>query len=114
VATIETYRKQAKLLLRWHRQGDYSVGGRVRQIERYRPLTDSEVLALKLNLALAQEIIALEAGHKNWAELKSAAAGCTESSTCFRGPASSKKRNPNSLGTGCQEVCQLLPPEARL
>jgi len=50
VATIETYRKQAKLLLRWHRQGDYSVGGRVRQLERYRSLIDPEVLALALRL----------------------------------------------------------------
>ena len=25
--TIETYRKQAKLLLRWHREGNYSLGG---------------------------------------------------------------------------------------
>jgi len=23
--TLETYRKQAKLLLRWHREGDYST-----------------------------------------------------------------------------------------
>ena len=71
--TIETYRKQAKLLLRWHREGDYSVGERVRQLERYRSLTDCEVLALRFTLSLAQEIIAVEAGHKNWAELKTAA-----------------------------------------
>lgn len=71
--TLETYRKQAKLLLRWHREGDYSIGGRVRQLERYRSLTDREVLALKFTLALAQEIVAVEAGHKSWAELKAEA-----------------------------------------
>ena len=54
--TIETYRKQAKLLLRWHRQGDYSIGGRVRQLERYRALTDHEVLDLTFTLTMAQEI----------------------------------------------------------
>lgn len=73
--TIETYRKQAKLLVRWHREGDYSIGERVRMLERYRSLTDREVLALKFSLALAQEIIAVEAGYKNWAELKAAAVG---------------------------------------
>jgi len=26
--TIETYRKQARLLLRWHREKDYSLGGK--------------------------------------------------------------------------------------
>jgi uncharacterized glyoxalase superfamily protein PhnB len=73
--TLETHRKQAKLLLRWHREGDYSIGGRVRQLERYRALTDREVLELKFSLALAQEIVAVEAGHRSWAELKAATAG---------------------------------------
>ena len=73
--TIETYRKQAKLLLRWHREKNYSVGGKVRQLERFRSITDREVLAMRFTLALAQEIIAVEAGYKSWAELKS---GTTE------------------------------------
>lgn len=73
--TLETYRKQAKLLLRWHREGDYSIGERVRRLERFRSLTDREVLALKFTLALAQEIVAVEAGHRSWAELKAAAVG---------------------------------------
>src|SRR3974390_6800 len=73
--TLETYRKQAKLLVRWHREGDYSIGGRVRQLERYRTLTDCEALALKFTLTLAQEIVAVEAGHQSWAELKTASVG---------------------------------------
>lgn len=73
--TLETYRKQAKLLLRWHREGDYSIGGRVRQLERYQSFTDRQVLDLKFTLALAQEIVAVEAGHQSWAELKAATAG---------------------------------------
>jgi uncharacterized glyoxalase superfamily protein PhnB len=73
--TLETYRKQAKLLLRWHRERDYSVGEHVRRLERYRSLTDREVLALNFPLTLAQEIIATEAGYQNWAELKAATAG---------------------------------------
>lgn len=77
--TLETYRKQAKLLVRWHREGDYSVGGKVHQLERYRSLTDSEALALKFTLALAQEIVAVEAGHHSWAELKTAASGRAKS-----------------------------------
>jgi len=76
--TLETYRKQAKLLLRWHREGDYSIGEKVRQLERYRALTDRHVLALKFTLALAQEIVAVEAGHRNWTELKAATAGASK------------------------------------
>jgi len=73
--TIETYRKQAKRLLRWHREKDYSVGGRVRRLERYQSLTDREVLALKFTLTMAHEIVAVEAGYRSWAELKAATAG---------------------------------------
>ncbi|MBN1239184.1 MAG: VOC family protein [Gammaproteobacteria bacterium] len=69
---LETYKKQAKQLLRWHRDGNYSVGGRIRQLLRYRRLTDREALALDFKLAEAQEIIALEAGYDSWLALKSA------------------------------------------
>jgi uncharacterized glyoxalase superfamily protein PhnB len=72
--TIETYRKQAKLLLRWHQEKDYSIGEKLRKLERYRMLTDREALDLRFTLALAQEIVAVEAGYRNWTELKGATA----------------------------------------
>jgi catechol 2,3-dioxygenase-like lactoylglutathione lyase family enzyme len=72
MSDLETYRKQAKLLVRWRREGNYSIGGRVRQLDRYRQLSDREVLAMDFPLALAQEIIAFEAGHSSWAALKRA------------------------------------------
>ena len=71
--TLDTYRKQAKLLMRWHRERDYSIGGRVRTLDRFKTLTDREILAMKFPLTLAQEIVAVEAGHKSWAELKAVA-----------------------------------------
>ena len=70
--TLDTYRKHAKLLVRRHGDGDYSIGGRVRRLHRYQALTDREALALPFTLALAQEIIAVEAGHDSWATLKAA------------------------------------------
>lgn len=72
--SLDTYKKQAKLLLRQHREGNYSVGGRIRQLTRYGSLTDSEVLGLRFQLVEAQELIALEAGHASWADLKVAVA----------------------------------------
>jgi hypothetical protein len=73
--TLETYRKQAKLLLRWHRENNYSIGEHIRRLERYQSLTDREALALNLTLTIAHEIVATEAGYQNWAELKAATAG---------------------------------------
>ena len=72
--TLDTYRKQAKLLMRWHRECASSIGGRVRMLDRFKALTDREILAMKFPLTLAQEIVAVEAGHRSWAELKSVAA----------------------------------------
>lgn len=68
---FDNLRKQANLLVRWHRAGNYSVGERIRSLPRYRNLTDVEALALKFPLSEAQEIIALESGFENWAALKS-------------------------------------------
>ena len=70
MVNFDNLKKQAKLLVRWHRAGNYSVGGRIRGLPRYRNLTDVEALALKFPLSEAQEIIALESGHANWAALK--------------------------------------------
>jgi hypothetical protein len=68
--SLENFKKQAKLLVRWHRQRNNSVGGRIRQLPRYEDLTDTEVLALSFPLNEAQEIVALEQGYNSWAELK--------------------------------------------
>src|SRR5262249_31729791 len=72
---IDSYRKQAKQFVRWHRERNYSVGEKVRLIGRFRGLRDVEVLDMELPLTLAQEIVAVEAGFKDWASLKQAAEG---------------------------------------
>ena len=71
--TIDTYRKQAKQLIRWHRERNYSIGEKFRLLERYRLLTDIEALNTPLPLTVAQEIVAVEAGFENWAVLKASA-----------------------------------------
>lgn len=70
MSRLEAYRKLAKQLVRWHREGNYSIGGRIRGLPRYRQLTDAEALQLKFPLGEAQEIIAREAGFESWAALK--------------------------------------------
>lgn len=88
MAKIETYRKRAKQIVRWHRERNYSVGGKVRQIERFSTLTDAAVLAMPLPLTLAQEVVAVEAGFANWAALKGSLDGvAAEPSPTKAGPA---------------------------
>ena len=50
---LESYRKQAKLLVRWHRDGNFSIGGRLRGLARFSHITDREALAMAFPLALA-------------------------------------------------------------
>jgi len=73
VPTLDTYRKQAKQLVRWHGKRNYSIGEKVRLLKRFRHVTDIEALNAALPLTLAQEIVAVEAGFKNWAALKASA-----------------------------------------
>jgi uncharacterized glyoxalase superfamily protein PhnB len=73
--TLDTFRKQAKLLMRWHREQNYSLGGRVRLVSRLSQLTDREILDRPLPLTLAQEVVAVEAGFADWAALKAGAGG---------------------------------------
>jgi uncharacterized glyoxalase superfamily protein PhnB len=71
---LDIYRKQAKQLVRWHREGNHSIGGRIRGLARYKTLTDREALALAFPLREAQEIVALESGYATWTALKVAVA----------------------------------------
>jgi catechol 2,3-dioxygenase-like lactoylglutathione lyase family enzyme len=77
MSRLEFYKKQAKQLVRWHRDGNYSVAGRIRGLARYKALSDREALALAFPLREAQEVIAIEAGHANWTALKTAVANET-------------------------------------
>jgi hypothetical protein len=61
MSRLDTHKKQAKQLVRWHREGNHSIGGRIRGLARYKMLTDRETLALTFPLREAQEIIAVEA-----------------------------------------------------
>jgi catechol 2,3-dioxygenase-like lactoylglutathione lyase family enzyme len=91
---LDNLKKQAKLLVRWHREGNYSVGGRIRQLPRYCELTDAEILALKFPLREAQEIIALEAGYASWAELKAGIDAAPEAAGPIRAAPALKRANP--------------------
>jgi catechol 2,3-dioxygenase-like lactoylglutathione lyase family enzyme len=77
--SLETYRKHAKQLVRWHRERNYSIGEKLRLLERYCHLTDVEVLEMAMPLTLAQEIVAVEAGFRDWAALKAGTGHVTQS-----------------------------------
>ncbi|HXC57043.1 MAG TPA: VOC family protein [Rhizomicrobium sp.] len=71
VPDFDLLRKQAKQIVRWHREGNYSVAVRIRAgLPRYAALDDAQILAADFRLAEAQALIAREFGFDSWATLK--------------------------------------------
>ena len=68
---LENLKKQAKLILRWHREGYYPVAAQIRGLmPRFRDLPDAEILAASFRLSDAQEMVARQHGFDSWQSLK--------------------------------------------
>lgn len=68
---FENLKKQAKQLVRWHREGYYPVAQRIRYVlPRYRDLDDPAILSVPFGLTDAQELIARELGFDSWEVLR--------------------------------------------
>lgn len=68
---FDNLKKQAKQLVRWHREGYYPVAQRIRMVlPRYRGLDDRAILSEPFSLTDAQELIARELGFDNWEALR--------------------------------------------
>lgn len=69
---LENLKKQAKLILRWHRERYYPVAAQIRAVlPRYRQFSDQDILAQSFRLSDAQEMVARQAGFESWQALKS-------------------------------------------
>jgi hypothetical protein len=76
---LENLRKQAKLYLRWHRDGHYPVAAQIRAVlPRFRDLSDREILQQSFKLADAQELVARQAGFESWQALKTGVQAMTD------------------------------------
>src|SRR5882724_8027929 len=68
---FENLKKQAKLILRWHRDRYFPVAAQIRSgLPRFGQMTDSEVLAQSFRLGDAQELVARQHGFESWQALK--------------------------------------------
>ncbi|HEY9291582.1 MAG TPA: VOC family protein [Microlunatus sp.] len=71
MTNLENLRKQARQLLRWHREHNYAVAPRIRAaLPRYHGLSDEQIFAQRFVLADAQLLLAREAGFETWAMFK--------------------------------------------
>jgi catechol 2,3-dioxygenase-like lactoylglutathione lyase family enzyme len=68
---LENLKKQAKLILRWHRERHYPVAAQIRALlPRFLNMSDSEILAASFKLGDAQEMVARQHGFDSWQTLK--------------------------------------------
>ena len=68
---LENLKKQAKLILRWHRQRHYPVAAQIRGLlPRFLNMPDSEILVASFKLRDAQEMVARQHGFDSWQALK--------------------------------------------
>ena len=68
---LENLKKQAKLILRWHRERHYPVAAQIRgHLPRFLNMPDSEILAASFKLSDAQEMLARQHGFESWQALK--------------------------------------------
>jgi len=67
---LENLKKQAKLILRWHRERHYPVAAQIRGLmPRFLNKSDSEILAANFKLSDAQEMVARQHGFDSWQAL---------------------------------------------
>ena len=68
---LENLKKQAKLILRWHRECHYPVAAQIRgYLPRFQNMSDFEILAAGFKLSDAQEMVARQQGFDSWQALK--------------------------------------------
>lgn len=67
---LDNLKKQAKQLVRWHRQGYHPVAQRIRAaLPRFRDVDDATILSKPFALRDAHELIARELGFESWQAL---------------------------------------------
>jgi len=77
--SLENLKKQAKLVLRWHRDRYYPVAAQIRAVlPRFRHLSDPEVLNAGFKLSDAQEMVARQHGFDSWQALKAGVSSMPE------------------------------------
>jgi catechol 2,3-dioxygenase-like lactoylglutathione lyase family enzyme len=76
---LENLRKQAKLYVRWHRDGYYPVAAQIRAtLPRFKELTDRQILDRGFKLSDAQELVARQSGFESWQALKTGVLAMTD------------------------------------
>jgi uncharacterized glyoxalase superfamily protein PhnB len=106
---LENLKKQAKLILRWHRERHYPVAAQIRGLmPRFLNMPDSEILSANFKLSDAQEMVARQHGFNSWQALK---AGLSATSRRVKLPPSKATitcAEPHLFVTDIKRACEFF------
>jgi uncharacterized glyoxalase superfamily protein PhnB len=106
---LENLKKQAKLVLRWHREGHYPVATQIRgHLPRFLNMRDSEILAASFKLGDAQEMIARQQGFESWQALKTGLSTTSAKVKASPSKATIVGAEPQLLVTDIKRSCEFF------
>jgi len=106
---LENLKKQAKLILRWHRERHYPVAAQIREhLPRFLNIPDSEILAANFKLSDAQEMVARQHGFESWQALKAGLSTTPLKAKSAPSKATIVGAEPQLLVTDIQRSCEFF------
>ncbi len=108
---LENLKKQAKLILRWHRERHYPVAAQIRAyLPRFQNMPDSEILAASFKLSDAQELVAREQAFDSWQALKTGLSTMSRKtkSSPSKAKATIVSAEPQLLVTDIKKSCEFF------
>ena len=106
---LENLKKQAKLILRWHRERHYPVTTQIREhLPRFLNMPDSEILAASFKLSDAQEMVARQQGFASWQALKAGLSATSRGAKSSPSKATIVCAEPQLLVTDIQRSCEFF------
>jgi uncharacterized glyoxalase superfamily protein PhnB len=106
---LENLKKQAKLILRWHRERHYPVAAQIRSlIPRFLNTPDAEILAASFKLSDAQEMVARQHGFASWQALKAGLSATSRKPKSSPSKATIVCAEPQLLVTDIKRSCEFF------
>jgi len=106
---LENLKKQAKLILRWHRERHHPVAVQIRRLlPRFLNMSDLEILAASFQLSDAQEMVARQHGFDSWQTLKTGLSTAPRKLKSLPSKATIVGAEPQLLVTDIKRSCEFF------
>jgi len=106
---LKNLKKQAKLIVGWHRERYYPVAAQIRELmPRFRNKPDTEILAASFKLSDAQEMVARQHGFESWRALQAGVSSASHKVTPWPSKATIVTAEPQLLVTDIKRSCEFF------